>query len=291
MVDKFFLCHCVVICDTIDELKDSILTRRRPLRNLALVLSGFVITVLAFSCTPSPSQLKKAVEENPDIVFAAIEKDPQKFIEVVNKAAREAQMKGREKEMQEERDRMEAEFKNPKKPEIGDSRVIFGAKDAPVTIVEYSDFQCPYCQRGYNTMKEVLKAYEGKVRVIYKHLPLDFHPMAEPAARYFEAIGLQSPSKAEKFHDAVFEDQQSLGAEKGDFLDKMAKKVGADMGKLKKDLESEAVKGIIAADMAEARKFEFSGTPGFLVNGVSLKGAYPLDEFKKIIDRHLGESK
>ena len=261
------------------------------MRNLALVLSGFVITVLAFSCTPSPSQLKKAVEENPDIVFAAIEKDPQKFIEVVNKAAREAQMKGREKEMQEERDRMEAEFKNPKKPEIGDSRVIFGAKDAPVTIVEYSDFQCPYCQRGYNTMKEVLKAYEGKVRVIYKHLPLDFHPMAEPAARYFEAIGLQSPSKAEKFHDAVFEDQQSLGAEKGDFLDKMAKKVGADMGKLKKDLESEAVKGIIAADMAEARKFEFSGTPGFLVNGVSLKGAYPLDEFKKIIDRHLGESK
>ena len=69
------------------------------------------------------------------------------------------------------------------------------------------------------------------------------------------------------------------------------RKAGADMGKLKKALESSAVKEIIAADMAEARKFEFSGTPGFLVNGVSLKGAYPFDEFKRIIDRHLDEKK
>jgi protein-disulfide isomerase len=258
------------------------------LRNFALLLAGFITAVLAFSCTPSPSQLKKAVEENPDIVFAAIEKDPQKFIEVVNKAAREAQMKGREKEMQDERDRMEAEFKEPKKPEIGSERVIFGAKDAPVTIVEYSDFECPYCARGYETMKKVLKEYEGKVRVIYKHLPLEMHAMAEPAARYFEAIAKQSPSKAESFHDSLFENQQGLRSEKGAFLQKMAKKAGADMGKLKADLESSSVNDILKSDMDEARKFDFSGTPGFLVNGVSLKGAYPFEEFKRIIDRHLG---
>ena len=261
------------------------------MRNLVLLVSGFALAALAFSCTPSPSALKKAVEENPDIVFVAIEKNPAKFIEVVNKAAREAQSKGREKEAEAEKARMEEEFKNPKVPEVADNRVIFGNKDAPITIVEYSDFQCPYCVRGYQTMKKVLKEYEGKVRIVYKHLPLDFHPLAEPAARYFEAIGQEDPNKAQKFHDSVFDDQQSLNSGKEEFLKKMAKKAGADMGKLKKALESSAVKEIIAADMAEARKFEFSGTPGFLVNGVSLKGAYPFDEFKRIIDRHLDEKK
>ena len=66
-----------------------------------------------------------------------------------------------------------------------------------------------------------------------------------------------------------------------------AKKMGLDMGRLAKDVTSEEVKQRIAADQAEGEKFEFSGTPGYLINGVSLRGAYPLDEFKKIIDQHL----
>jgi len=102
---------------------------------------------------------------------------------------------------------------------------------------------------------------------------------------------MQDASKAKKFHDLVFDGQKQLGSGKTSFLDKMAKKAGANMGKLKKDLESDAVKEIIEADMAEAKKFGFSGTPGFLVNGVSLKGAYPFSEFKKIIDRHLENKK
>ena len=94
-------------------------------------------------------------------------------------------MQARKKEADAEKNRMEEEFKNPKKPEIGDNRVIFGTKGAPITIVEYSDFQCPYCSKGYNTIKEVMAEYKGKVQVIYKHLPLDFHPEALPAAKYF----------------------------------------------------------------------------------------------------------
>ena len=79
-------------------------------------------------------------------------------------------------------------------------------------------------------------------------------------------------------------------ADKEKFLDKIAKKVGADLAKVKKDINSSIVNERIEADIAEAKKFDFSGTPGFLINGVSLKGAYPFSEFKKIIDRHL-ESK
>lgn len=257
------------------------------MRSVFPVILGIAFLAFGLGCTPSPSQLKKVVEENPDIVFGAIEKNPDKFIEIVNKAAREAQGKAREREMKAEQERMEEEFKNPKLAVVSEKRVVFGKKDAPVTIIEYSDFQCPYCSKGYETIKKVLKEYDGKVKVVYKHLPLDFHPLAEPAARYFEAIALQSHTKAEKFHDAVFEDQKGLGEGREAFLERKAKSVGADMAKLKKDLESSAVMETIKADMEEARKFDFSGTPGFLVGGVSLKGAYPFEEFKKIIDRHL----
>jgi len=231
--------------------------------------------------------MKKMMEENPDIVFGAIEKNPAKFIEVVNKAAREAQGKAREDEEKNEQTRLEDEFKNPKTPEIASSDVVFGNPSAAVTIIEYSDFECPYCSRGYQTVKQIMTEYGDKVRVVFKHLPLEFHPMAMPAAKYFQAIAQQDAAKAHKFHDAVFENQNDLKKDGEKFLEKTAKKVGADMAKLKKDLNSDAVKKSIEANMAEAKKFEFSGTPGFLVNGVSVRGAYPFDHFKKIIDRHL----
>ena len=252
--------------------------------------SSFVWVMLAFvvaaGCT-GKQQIEKAIEENPDIVFNAIKKNPKRFVEVVNEAVRTAQEGSREDEAKEEASRVETEFKNPKTPAVEEGRVIFGNKDAPITIIEYSDFQCPYCQRGYQTVKEVQKMYGDKVRIVFKHLPLDFHPLAMPAAQYFEAIALQDPLKAEKFHDEVFANQKDLTAGGEDFLKKMAKKVGADVKKAEKDKTSEAVTARIAADMAEAKKYEFSGTPGFLINGISLKGAYPPPEFKKIIDRHL----
>lgn len=248
-----------------------------------LVLAA--LTVLA-GCT-TKQQIENAIESNPDIVFNAIKKNPKRFVEVVNEAVRSAQESARDDEAKQETARLEEEFKNPKKPAVEEGRVIFGNKDAPITIVEYSDFQCPFCARGYNTVKEVMKAYGDKVRVVFKHLPLDFHPLAMPASRYFEAIAMQDHKKAEKFHDEIFNNQAKLNQDGDKFLKNTAKKVGANIAKLEADLKSDAVQKRIEADMEEARKFEFSGTPGFLINGVSLRGAYPTPEFKKIIDRHL----
>ena len=252
------------------------------------------LSVLALSlvnCAPSAKQLKEAVEKDPSIVFAAIEKDPEQFIEVVNKAAQNAQKKAQEKAMADESKKRDEEFKTPLKPVIDESRVIFGPKDAKITIVEYSDFECPYCSKGYATIEEVLKAYPKDVRVLYKHLPLDFHPMAMPTARYFEALAMQDHAKAEKFYHIVFENQGDLRAKKDAFLKETAKKVGANMSRLEKDLKDEKITKTIETDMEEARKFNFSGTPGFLINGVSLRGAYPFSEFKDIIDRHLKAAK
>ena len=257
---------------------------------MSVITSAIALTFAAStltSCAPTAAQLKLAIEKDPSIVFAAIEKDPAKFIEVVNKAAQDAQRVAGEKAQGEEKKSRDEEFKNPLKPELQEGRVIFGKKDAPVTIFEYSDFQCPYCTRGYQTMKQVEKEYGDKVRVVFKHLPLDFHPLAMPAAKYFEAIAMQSHEKAQKFHDVIFENQGSMKDKGEKLFTETAKKLGVDMKKLTTDLNNEGIAKRIAADMEEAKKFNMSGTPGFVINGVSLRGAYPFAEFKQIIDQHL----
>ncbi len=259
----------------------------RILLTLTFVAAAFTLS----ACAPTAKQLKEAIEKDPSIVFTAIEKDPVKFIEVVNKAAQNAQKLAGENAAVDEKKSRDEEFKNPLKPVVQDNRIIFGKKDAAITIIEYSDFQCPFCSKGYQTMNQVKKEYGDKVRIVFKHLPLDFHPLAMPAARHYEAIGLQSPEKAEKFHNLVFDNQGEMKNKGEKLFTELAKKVGADMKKLAADLNSEAISKTIADDMAEAKSFNMSGTPGFLINGVSLRGAYPFNEFKAIIDQHLASAK
>ncbi len=256
------------------------------MKNTHLILSS-IVAIAFTACAPSASQLKKAIEKDPSIVFVAIEKDPEKFIEVVNSAAQNAQRKAQQKAQDDESKSRDTEFANPLKPEIQGNRASFGKPDAPITIVEYSDFQCPFCAKGYNTIKQVQSEYKDKVRIIFKHMPLDFHPLAMPSAKYYEAVARQGSDKAEKFHDAIFTNQADLNSKKEAFLKEAARKVGADMKKLEKDLNDPTLLDTISKDMEEAKKFNITGTPGFIINGVSLRGAYPFEEFKTIIDRHL----
>ena len=257
--------------------------------DLALITGG-ILAVLTTGCTANSNfaqQLKDTLEKNPEIVFQVIEKNPEKFMESVQKASQDARKVAQAKAEDEEKKRQEDEFKNPKKPEISDKRATLGPNDAPVTIVMYSDFQCPYCSRGHQTLTEVLAKYKEKIRFVYKHLPLEFHPMAMPAAKRFEAIAMQSPEKAYKYNNSVYKNQEKLGAGGEKFLDGVAKEVGANVAKMKKDMDSDAVKGIIEADMKEAQAFGFSGTPGFLVNGVGLRGAVPMNMFEPLVERGL----
>ena len=246
-------------------------------------LVGFAL----FSCSPSAEQLKQTLNEHPEIVLDVIKNNPGKFVETINVAFQQAQVKKQQDQMRELATERETEFKNPKKPVIEASRAIAGEKSAPITIIEYSDFQCPYCSRGHETLKEVREKYGDRVRVVYKHLPLPMHPMAMPAAKYFEAIALQDAKKAYQFHDKIFENQDKLNIQKEKYLESVAEDLGMNMKKLKQDINSQVVKKRINADIAEAKKFNFTGTPGFLVNGVSIRGAYPLSEFESVIDRHL----
>lgn len=262
----------------------------KTIKSMKLALAASVVLAIT-ACAPSAKQLKEAIEKDPSIVFGAIEKHPDKFIEVVMKAQQEAQKVAGDRAQEEEKKQRDEEYANPLKPEVQEGRVIFGNKNAPVTIVEFSDFQCPYCSRGYQTVKQIEKEYGDKVRIVFKHLPLDFHPLAMPAAKYFEAIAQQSHEKAEKFHDMIFENQGMLKDKGEAYFAEATKKVGADLKKVQAALKDESIQKRIDADMEEARKFNMSGTPGFIINGVSLRGAYPFPAFKEIIDKHLASAK
>jgi protein-disulfide isomerase len=238
--------------------------------------------VIATACT-SKDDLKKILKENPDILTEAIEANPNKFIEALNNAVKAAQEGEGKRREEEEKKALEESFSKPLEPVLRADESFRGNKDAPITLVEYSDFECPFCSRGFNTVQELLKKYDGKIRFVYKHLPLSFHPQAMPASQYYEAIRLQSPEKAWQFHDQIYQNQRKL--QNGEaFLKATAKDLKVDMNKLAKDIKSEEVQKRINADMEEAAKFGFQGTPGFLLNGVPVKGAYPASHFDGIIE-------
>ncbi|MCB0323786.1 MAG: thioredoxin domain-containing protein [Bdellovibrionales bacterium] len=180
---------------------------------------------------------------------------------------------------------LEEEFKNPVDVAIGDSPVL-GPKDAKVTLVEFSDFQCPFCSRAAETMKDVVKEYPKDVKLVFKHLPLPFHPQAQPAAR--AAVAAQRQGKFWEMHDLLFENQQNLSDE---LYVELAEKLGLDVAKFKKDFEDPAVAKVVEDDAALATQLGVRGTPGFFVNGVQVRGAQPLPKFKELIDRWLAEKK
>jgi len=168
-------------------------------------------------------------------------------------------------------------------PAIDPGRVVRGRPDAVITIVEYTDFQCPYCGFGAKTVEEVLARYEGQVRLVVKHLPLQFHPMAKPAAQYFEALSLQSAARAWAFYDRLFENQRALAGGTS-FLRKLAGDLGADLQQLEKDLASPVVNDRLADDLKEVERYQFDGVPAFIINGQVIEGAQPAQVFVDVIE-------
>jgi protein-disulfide isomerase len=164
-----------------------------------------------------------------------------------------------------------------------------GRPDAPVTIVEVSEFQCPFCARVLPTMKQVEETYKDQVRIVFKHNPLPFHNRARPAAEAGAAVfGLAGSPAFFKFHDLAFANQQNLTDEN---FEAWAVQAGVDKAKFKEAYSSKKFAGKVDEDMALAQKIGANGTPAFRINGVTVSGAQPFDKFKEVIDQQLAEAK
>jgi protein-disulfide isomerase len=164
---------------------------------------------------------------------------------------------------------------------VGDSPVK-GPKNAPVTIVEFSDFQCPPCGEVRPLVKQVLDAYPKEVKLVYKMLPLtSIHNNAMAAAKAAVAAGRQG--KFWEMHDILYQNQDALGT---DNLTAFAGKIGLDVPRWVKDFSSAEVEAQVRKEAGEARAAEVDGTPTFFVNGKRLADR-SFDEFKQLIDAAL----
>ncbi|MFZ5445939.1 MAG: DsbA family protein [Myxococcota bacterium] len=167
-----------------------------------------------------------------------------------------------------------------------DGAPVKGPKNAAVTIVAFSDFQCPFCSRVVPTLHDLEKQYEGKIKLVFKHQPLPFHNNAKIAAAASMAANEQG--KFWEMHDKLFSNQQALDRPN---LERYASELGLDMGKFKAALDSNKFDAYIQADSAEGMRVGANGTPTFFINGRQLVGAQPIDSFKAVIDEELKKKK
>jgi protein-disulfide isomerase len=159
---------------------------------------------------------------------------------------------------------------------------VRGNPRAPVTIVLFSDFQCPFCSRVEPTLARVQQEYGEKVRIVWKHQPLPFHPNALPAAEAAEAAREQG--KFWPMHDKLFAQQQQLST---DLYERTARELGLDMRKFEEATRSGRAKARIAEDQRVAAQVGAQGTPTMYVNGEKVEGAVPFEAIKAVIDRKL----
>jgi protein-disulfide isomerase len=161
-----------------------------------------------------------------------------------------------------------------------------GGKDAPVTIVEFSDFQCPFCRAAENSLKAVKDRYGDKVRLVYLDFPLGMHAHAMDAARAGRCAGEQG--KFWQFHDAMFADQSKLTPED---LKADAKNLGLDTKAFDACFDSNKYDAQIHKDMSQGTSLGVTATPTFYINGRQILGAQPPDRFDEVIDDELAQQK
>jgi protein-disulfide isomerase len=161
-----------------------------------------------------------------------------------------------------------------------------GPDSAPITLVEFSDFQCPFCSRAVGTVEQVMKAYPDKVRLVFRQFPLEMHKDAPKAAE--AALCANEQGKFWEYHDTLFQNQQALSV---DDLKKHAGAVSLDAKKFGECLDSGKMAATVKADFEAGSKVGVTGTPAFFINGVMLSGAQPFEEFKKVIDEELQAKK
>jgi len=166
-----------------------------------------------------------------------------------------------------------------------DDDPVKGNKNAPVTIIEFGDFQCPYCGRFFSdTLPSIEQKYiqTGKVKMVYRDFPLSFHPEAQPAAEASECADEQG--KFWEFHNKIFENQQSMGAAS---YKQWASEIGLNVNQFNSCVSSGKYKQEVQKDFADGSSYGVSGTPSFFINGRLVSGAQPYQVFEQAIEAAL----
>jgi protein-disulfide isomerase len=165
-----------------------------------------------------------------------------------------------------------------------DDDYILGPEDAPITLIEFSDFQCPYCSKWYaETFSQLLETYPGQIRFVYRDFPLtSIHPEALPAAEAANCAGEQG--KYYEYHNSLFSNKYQLGSES---YPQYASELSLDTNKFEECLNSDRQKQEVMDDLQWASELGIQSTPTFFINGIPLVGAQPFESFQQVIDLEL----
>lgn len=248
----------------------------------ALVAVSLLGPVPAYSAGWDQGELKRALRqvlaENPDIVLDVLKNNSEAVLEI----AQQGNILRKRKAMLAQ---WKQDAKSPKTIDL-EGRAFRGSMNAPVTIVSYSDFTCPYCRQAEYVIAELLKKYNGKVRVTFKALPKD-DAYSLAAAQYATAAFALDAEKGWEFFDALFDGIALFERDAETFLKDTSSRLGYDLKKLKSEAGSPAVQTRLEEDRAEADRFGISGTPYFMVNDLLVRGAVSKDLFEEAIDMAL----
>ena len=252
-----------------------------------MVLAGSLCGRTAVAATPVTDEnltqmLEKILRDRPDLVMDVLRRNSESVLDIAQQGSNMRRARSLEAQWNED-------MKTPKSVRL-EGRPVMGADKAKVRIVAFSDFTCHFCQQAAGTLDAVLREYGKDVSLVFKNLPLDEKGPGGIASAYFVGISQQSEDKAWQFYKALYAGRDKLVADGEAFLKKTAEGLGVDMKRLARDLRGKKVAEILAEDLEDAQKLGVEGTPHFLVNNLVLRGALPLDLFKRAVDMALRQA-
>lgn len=212
------------------------------------------------------------------LVLEVIRENPKVVYQAVSDYARQEREQAR-------RQKLERSFSERVKISVDPSDPVKGPVDAAITIVEFTDFQCPYCARGAGVIDDLFEQYPGKLKLVFKNNPLKFHKLAVPAAK--AALAAHRQGKFWPYYNLLFDNSSDLTP--GLFIT-IAEQLELDTQRFNRDRDSDQIAAQIAGARQQALAHGFTATPTFVINGVVVVGAQQLDYFKAVVDRLLSES-
>ena len=175
---------------------------------------------------------------------------------------------------------------------LSGNEAVKGAKNPKVTIIEFSDFQCPFCSKAFATVEGVAEKYKNDVRIVYKNLPLGFHKEAKPAALFAHAVKrLYGDEKFFKLASILYAKQNEWKTNTEEKFASYAKEIGADWAKVKGEITKPETEKAVSEDINEGGNHNIRSVPSFFVNGKKVSGAKPAEVFESMIESIIEEKK
>lgn len=225
--------------------------------------------------------LERLLKEHPEVLLNFLRDHSEEVLDIAQLGSDRKRLSSLERQWAND-----ARSDNLKKVRLKD-RPRIGDEKAKVTIVAFSDFTCNYCLRAEKTLEALLDEYRGRVSFVFKNYPLDPEGISGLASQYYVAISMQSEELAWKYYRELFANSAELMARGEEFLRATAQKIGVDMRAMDSLRRQKKVATILKEDQEDADRLKVEGTPYFLVNNLVIRGAIPLNMFRRAIEIEL----